>query len=143
MHATHITGSVARRITLPVLVGIVAIAAGACNEKHGCCYDVVCPPPPGPITVTVSPASATVAVGDTARFTVLVAPDYPDPCTGKVEHHSRAVTWSVSNGAVGTVVATPDSNAVIVRGLGAGTASVIAERVADASAKGAGLLVVR
>ena len=121
----------------------LTVATSACHEKHGCCYDVVCPPPPSPMGVIVSPASATVGVGDTARFVVLIAGGYEDPCDEAKSPISRAATWSVSNASVAGIVAMPDSNTVIVRGLAAGTTSVIATPVVDVTAKGAELLIVK
>ncbi len=83
--------------------------------------------PPPPILVTVSPGSAMfTAWRDTARFTARVSCDRPV---------SPKVRWTSSN----PLVASVDSTG-LVTALAAGTTSIVATAVADASAHGVALV---
>src|SRR5580704_3306602 len=58
------------------------------------------PDPAGAVTVSVSPASASIQVGTTQQFTATVSPSSSNP----------SVTWSVSgSGCIGTGCGTIDS----------------------------------
>ncbi len=143
-HESHRT-DVGRKLSSAAVMaaGLLATAlAGACSREHNCCTDVVCPLP-SPLTVVVAPQSATVAVGDTIRFVALVTGIVGDPCKGDLKPTSHALTWSVGDGRVAAVVATPDSNTVTVRGLAIGSTPVIATAVADPTVKAAGLVTVK
>jgi len=73
------------------------------------------PPPPVVTTVTVSPASASVAVGATATLQATVKDQNGNSMTG------QTVTWSTNNAAAATV-----SSTGVVTGVTAGSATITA-----------------
>jgi uncharacterized protein YjdB len=80
---------------------------------------------PAPVTaITVTPATASVAVGATAQLSAAVRDASGNPATA-------TVTWSSTNPAIATV-----SGSGLVRGMGAGSAAVIATSgtIADTAA---------
>jgi len=81
-------------------------------------------------SVTVSPPSANMNVGDKVTFAASVDAD-----AGVT---NRTVTWSSSNPAVATVDATTGA----AEAKAAGTASIIAKSVADPNVSGAAVVTV-
>jgi uncharacterized protein YjdB len=73
------------------------------------------PPPPVVTTVTVSPTSASVAVGATSTLQATVKDQNGNSMTG------QTVTWSTNNAAVATV-----SSTGVVTGVAAGSATITA-----------------
>jgi len=80
-----------------------------------------------PTTVTVTPPSASIRVGETAQFTASV--------TGDVAN--KTVTWATSDQAKATVDATGKVTAVAI-----GTATITATSAADADARASALVTI-
>jgi uncharacterized protein YjdB len=80
--------------------------------------------PPPAVTVTVSPSVHEVAVGLTRTFTAQVG--------GGNDATLRTVTWSAQP-AEGIVALTAEGNSVVVRGVAAGSANVIATHTSGVS----------
>jgi hypothetical protein len=120
-----------QRVVRSSLVGLLTIAGlAACGDKV-----TVPPPTTAPLdqtvhSVTVSPASVTLAVG--AKVTMAASVDAGAGVT------VRTVAWSSSN----TAVATVDPAGGVVTGVSAGTATIIAAATADPNVKGAGAVTV-
>ncbi len=119
-----------QRVVRSTLVGLLTIAGlTACGDK------VTVPPPvTTPLglvvhSVTVSPNSASIAVGGTFAFAASVDAD------GGVTN--RTVTWSSSDATIATVDATGKAT-----GVKAGTVSIKATSVADGTVSGAASLTV-
>ncbi len=122
-----------------LVAALAALAAGGCRK------DVVVPCPIfSPMALTVSPQTAKMSPGDSVVFRGLVTGGFSEPysCGGMTYQPTpRAVTWTTSNASVASIVRSTDSTAVI-RAAGAGTATVLATAVVDATMKGAALVSV-
>ena len=108
-----------------LLAGVLAFGAltAACGDKLTVTQQV---PPVGVQTVTVSPTSATVAVGQTIQLSAIVTADAAT---------AKTVTWTSSGTAIATVSATG-----VVTGVAAGSVTISATSTADAT-KAAGASV--
>src|SRR5205809_932270 len=91
-----------------LLVGLGVAAACDLQQLVGLLQSVV-------VTVTVSPAAPSVAVGGTLLLTATPLDASGNPLTGRV------VTWATSSAAVATV-----SGSGLVTGVAAGTATITA-----------------
>jgi hypothetical protein len=112
------------------LAGFLAIAGlTACGDKVTVPATTTTPPGTVVHSVTVSPSSANLAIGD--KFTFAASVDADQGVT------DRTVTWSSSNTAVATVGTDGTVTAV-----GAGTASIKATSHADATVSGAAAVTV-
>ena len=110
--ASRLPGRTTRR-ALPCLAGAVAIAALVVT---GACEDPV-PPPPGPASITLNPATLEFTdTGDTARITAVAVDEHGDTLTG------YAVEWATSDTRVATV-----SRTGLVGAVGPGTARITAK----------------
>lgn len=111
------------RLSLIGMLGIAGLTA---------CGDKISGPEGGNVvhSVTVSPASANMNVGDKVTFAASV-----DAEAGVT---NRTVTWSSSN----TAVATVDAATGAATAVAAGTASIIAKSVADPNVSGAAVVSV-
>jgi uncharacterized protein YjdB len=94
---------------------VVATASGVSGSAQATVLAAASPVSPSVATVTVSPATATGNVGDSAQFSAVARDSSGTQLTG------LAVTWSSSNVAVVTVSASGMGKAV-----GSGSASVVA-----------------
>jgi uncharacterized protein YjdB len=115
------------KIRLPLLVAVAAVgAAAACSANDSPTTSngtvVVCV-----TTITVSPATITLHVGDTTRFVA-------KGCATE----STSWRWRVSNASIATV----DSITGFLRATKGGSASVIATAVSDPTVMGAAALTV-
>jgi uncharacterized protein YjdB len=86
-------------------------------------------------SITVSPATVTMTVGDSALLAA--SPPQPGPCVAPLSV-PFAVFWRSSNPAVVTV----DSTTGKTRGVGAGATTVLAIIVGDTAEKGAAAVQV-
>ncbi len=119
-----------QRVVRTTLVGLLTIAGlTACGDKVT--VPAITTTPPGQVVhqVTVSPASASLNVGDKITLAASVNAD-----AGVT---NRTVTWSSSN----TAIATVDANGVVTA-VAAGNATVIAKSAADPSVQGAAAITV-
>ena len=118
-----------QRVVRSTLAGILAAAAlVGCGDKVTVPPVTTTPPDAAIHSVTVSPSSATIAVGAKFQFAAAVDAGPAAP--------NRTVTWSSSNTAVATV-----GTDGTVTGVSAGTASIIAKS-ADPNVSGAAALTV-
>lgn len=120
-----------QRVVRLSLVALLATAGlTACGDKVNIVQPTT-PPAATPVvhSVTVTPGSASVAVGGKATFVAAVDAD-----AGITD---RTVTWSSSDATVASV----DANGVAT-GLKNGTTQIIAQSKADGSVKGAAALTV-
>ncbi|MGH7594402.1 MAG: Ig-like domain-containing protein, partial [Gemmatimonadales bacterium] len=107
--------------------GVVALGLAACGDN----VTVQPPPPPsggGVTAVNVTPANATVGVGQTIQLAASVIAD---------SGVSTALNWTSSNAAIATVSASG-----LVTGVGLGTTTVIATSVASPSHSSAAQVTV-
>jgi hypothetical protein len=119
---------------LPAARAVVARAVGVgcvAAVTAACAREPAAPSTCFPTTVTVAPASRTLAMGDTGRFVALFG-----GC-GEVD----PVVWSTSSTTVATIVFA-DSQSVLVRVRGYGITSIVAAAVRDPHLQAAGLVVV-
>jgi hypothetical protein len=83
----------------------------------------------------LTPRSATVAVGDSTRFSL--HPDVSAECA----HVSREISWSVGDSATARMGLSSDTS-VFVIGKAPGETTLIAQSVADVSARAVSAIVV-
>jgi hypothetical protein len=83
----------------------------------------------------LTPRSATVAVGDSTRFSL--HPDVSAECA----HVSREIRWSVLDSVTARVAASSDTSATVI-GIAPGETTLIAQSVADVSARAVSTIVV-
>ncbi|MEP6590325.1 MAG: Ig-like domain-containing protein [Gemmatimonadota bacterium] len=108
-------------------VGVVTLGLAACGDDVTI-QDPPAPPPPGVTSVTVAPASATIAVGQNVVYAASVIAD---------AGVSTAVTWTSSNQLIATVDGTGK-----VTGVAPGTTTIIAKSSADAGKTGVASVTV-
>lgn len=121
-----------QRVVRSTLVGLLTLASlTACGDKVTVPQQTTTVVPPGTTVrgVTVSPASATLNVGDKITLAASVNAD-----AGVTD---RTVTWSTSNAAIATV----DANG-LVTAVASGNATITASSKADATVKGAAIITV-
>lgn len=107
--------------------GIVTLGLAACGDDVTV-TDPPTPPPPGVTSVTVTPGTQTLAVGQNVIFVASVIAD---------AGVSTAVTWTSSAPTIATVDATGK-----VTGVAAGSTTIIATSTADAGKKGVAVVTV-
>src|SRR5258708_1054929 len=123
-----------RRLQRRPLARIARIAvidlfgAAACGADHSTVPGST-PPPPSPISITVSPATATLQAGYTQALTATVS--------GTAE---TGVTWAVTEGPVGGSVS---SSGLYTAPAQAGTFHVVATSVADSTTSATATLTVQ
>jgi Flp pilus assembly secretin CpaC len=83
----------------------------------------------------LTPRSATVAVGDSTRFSL--HPDVSAECA----HVSRAISWSVGDSSTARMGTFSDTS-IFVIGKAPGETTLIAQAVADVSARAVSTIVV-
>ena len=103
---------------------VMASALAFAGVLAGCGDDVTVK---NPTTVTVTPGSATLKVGETVTLTASVATD----------NSNKAVTWSTSDAAKASV-----STDGKVTAIAAGNATITATAAADAGAKSSALITI-
>jgi hypothetical protein len=117
------------KTTNPIRVGLAALVAisvlAACGGSSS--DDPGAPGPTGPVSVAVTPATATLAPLATRTFAAAV--------TGAT---STAVTWRVTEASGGTV----DASGLYTAPAGTGTFHVVATSVADPSVSGSATVTV-
>src|SRR6476646_10622872 len=125
---TYQGGKMKRVVCSLALVSAFSLAGlTACGDK----VNVVQAGPDSSVTsVTVTPPSANLNVGDKVTFTATV--------TGGSGLTNRNVTWSSSTPSVATV----DATSGVVTAVGGGTTSIIATSSANSSVRGAAAVTV-
>ena len=107
-----------------------ALTVGACGGDSGGGGGVTPPPPPPVVrSVSITPSTATVRVGDAQALSALV-----DAGTGV----ATTVTWSSESPSVASV-----SSTGVVTGVGTGTATIRATSTANSAVSGTALIVVQ
>ncbi len=94
---------------------VISATASGKSGSSSITVNVAPPPPPVVTTVTVSPPSASIAVGATVSLTAVVKDAQGNTMTG------QTVTWSTSNAAIATVSANG-----VVSGVAGGSATITA-----------------
>jgi uncharacterized protein YjdB len=110
---------------LPLLSGGIAACSAAASMADAPPQDIGC----SLIGVRVSPSTATLVVGDSARLTAILSRCAPTKPAG--------VHWQSS----GSEIVSVDSSGIL-RGVKAGQATVIAWLNADSTVKGAAVVLV-
>jgi hypothetical protein len=121
-----------QRVVRSTFVGLLAIASlTACGDKVTVpqTTTTVVTPPSNIISVTVTPASANMAIGDKIGFAASV-----NAAAGATD---RTVTWSSSDATIVSV----DANG-LATALKGGTATIIAKSKADPTVQGAAVVTV-
>ena len=121
-----------QRVVRSTLVGILTIVAAACGDKVTVPPAVITPTPtPGTavLSVTVSPSSVSLAVGDKVTMAATVV--------AEAGQTNRGVTWSSSDATIASV----DANGVVTA-VKSGNTTIIAKSAANPTVSGAAAVSV-